>query len=251
MLPVILGGAGAVAGGVYLAKKYKPKWLPPWLSSLLLGSSTPPGKMPPPGVLSGPATGPSLAQQVRDDGRAKAAAAALLAYLKASGNASTPALSGLVYNFQSIHNSDPMAVLVGGAKNLPATGVYDAQTASVLTVYTGTPYPPTPGAPKAPIVTVAQEIAAPTFVASSAATTGFTLYMWLTNNASDRSSAALKQLVGDFQASANTDPMFPGPKSAIGKNPKFPKALRTDGVYDQATANALSIEAPDGKAIWP
>lgn len=186
----------------------------------------------------------TLAQQVATTGTAQPAAMNLYGYLKVHGADGSPAMTQLVGAFQTAANSDPNSTTLTG--HLPTTGLYDSQTSAALTIYSHDPIPPaTPPAPSSPPpMAVIMNASIP----GSAATSGFNLYTYLKAHGNDK-SAALQQLCHQFQIDVNTDPKAPGPASATGLPKTIPNPLPETGIYDAATAQALTVFSND--AISP
>ena len=183
----------------------------------------------------------TLAATVGTSGVAKAAATALYAYLKAHGADGSPTLAQLVQTFQSQSNTDPQAVQLTGA--LSVTSVYDTKTAAALTLYTHDPIPPAtaPAPQPAPSAT---DVMNP-MVPGAAATSGYTLYMYLKAHGNSATDSNLHKLVQQFQIDVDTDPKYPGPAPGAVPPIVFPTTLPQTGVYDANTAKALSVLTND------
>lgn len=176
------------------------------------------------------------ADQVAQSGAAKAAAMSLYGYLKTHGADNSPSLSALVLAFQSMSNTDPLAVQLTGP--MPTTGVFDVKTAAGLTIYTHDPIPPAtpPAASPPPSPAETLNVAVP----GAAATSSFTLIAYLKLHGNDK-SANLQKLVQQFQLDWDTDPKaYQGPAGQL-----HGAAVPQTGIYDAATQHALQTFSLD------
>jgi hypothetical protein len=227
-LPLVVGG---IAGVGLLVWKF---W--PASKGKLQG---PPHKGPIPDTIPDTPNVPTVADNVFNNGKAKANALALYSYLKTHGTTNTPELNAMIKGFQQLHNADPEAYKLTGP--IPVNGLYDVRTSAALTLYSHDPIPADPLSPLPPIPTNQAEINN-IMKPGSAATSAYNVYMYIKAHGKDNSST-MKQLVRQFQYDWNTDPKVGGPanKMPLKTPPQFNFTIPVTGNYDAPTQKAMGL----------
>jgi hypothetical protein len=182
---------------------------------------------------------PSAAGALAQRGRAAGAAQTL--YRRIAQYGAPRGADTYVLTFQRAHNTDPLAIRLAG--RLPRTGVYDARTSAVLTMYTGQAIPGII-APPPPRY---HHVLNPN-IPGNAAMMGWNLGVDLQRRGllhDERQRA----LIREYQRAINRDPMFPGASWARGSHPLFPKRIRENGRYTPEVARALYLQTPHAPVI--
>lgn len=184
------------------------------------------------GASSAPA-GPAGSSGPAPTYAAQSTAAALATAVTAG--CSSAGLAAACTAFQTANNTDPGAVARVG--NLAVSGQFDQSTAAALAWYGQGAFPPCPGTAVVPAASGSNP--------GSAASTAYLLNAYLLAHGCD-SSATLTTLCSDFQTANNSDTSGLGPASA---KPVFTALIRTDGVFDSTTSQALALYT--GTAAMP